>query len=82
MRPPFSCCAIEESSTEEFIGAVIGPHEQIRSNLSALRHGAAGSLVLGPSADDRTITIYCVHHGVETAPPPALRRLQHRWLAG
>lgn len=82
MRPVFTCCAAEEPTTEEFVGAVIRTHEQIRSNLSALRRGAAGSSALEPSADERTINVYCVHHAVETAPRPALRRFERRWLAG
>jgi hypothetical protein len=81
MRPVSKPNIPDEPTPDDFVGAVIRTHEQIRSNLSALRRGAARSPAGDSSADARTINIYCRHHGVEATQQP-LWQAQHRWLAG
>ena len=73
---------LDEPSPDDFVGAVIRTHERIRSNLRALGRGAAFSPAAESSADARTISVYCLHHGVEATFQLRLRQAEHRWLAG
>jgi hypothetical protein len=80
MRPVSGPVMVEELTPDDFVGAVIRTHERIRSNLSALKRGETGSATESP-ADAQIISVYCLHHGVETRLRSGHRQTGPRGLA-
>lgn len=80
MGPVSSKNILDELTPDDFVGAVMRTHDRIRSNLNALKRGATVSPAGEPPDDARVISVYCLHHGVETNPRPG-RHAEPRWLA-
>ncbi len=81
MRPVSEPIMLDEPTPDDFVGAVIRTHERIRSSLNALRRGAIVSPAFESSDDARIVSVYSLHHGVETGPRPGLRHAALPWLA-
>ena len=81
MRPASRPVLLEELTPDDFVGAVLRTHDRIRSNLNALKRGAAGSPATESSDDAQIINAYCLHHGVETRRLSGHRRAGPRGLA-
>jgi hypothetical protein len=80
MRPVSGPSMLDELTPDDFVGAVMRTHDRIRSNLNALKRGATVSPAVESSDDARIVSVYCLHHGVETSPRPG-RHAEPRWLA-
>lgn len=81
MGPAVGSVLLEEFTPDDFVGAVMRTHDRIRSNLNALKRGAARSAATVSPDDAQIISAYCLDHGVETRLASGRRHARPRGLA-